>query len=323
MRALLVDQAKPGGVVLVEDYPDPRPGPGEVLVRVDLAGICATDLEIVRGYMDFAGVLGHEFVGTVVRGSDALQGERVVAKINCVGPGSTARDAEAHKHAPDRTVLGISGRDGAFAEYLVVPAENCHVVPNDVSDRRAVFVEPLAAACQVIEDHPVQPETRVAVLGTGRLGILCAQVLAARNCRLSVIGRNAATLALCRRIGLPTRDVADPELKADYDVVVECSGSPDGLRAALRLARPRGTIMLKSTYARTADVDLSPIVINELVLAGNRCGPFDEALRLLREKRVQVDEMISGVFPMTRAAEAFAAARDPQNLKILLQPGAP
>jgi threonine dehydrogenase-like Zn-dependent dehydrogenase len=266
-------------------------------------------------------VLGHEFVGTVVRGSQALQGQRVVAEINCVGPGSAARDADARRHAPDRTVLGIAGRDGVFAEYVAIPAENCHVVPNEISDRQAVFAEPLAAACQVVKDHPVRAKARVAVLGTGRLGILCAQVLAARGCRLSVIGRNAVTLALCRRLGLPTHNVAKLEPNADYDLVVECTGAPDGLRLALQLVRPRGMIVLKSTYARAPDVDLSPIVVHEIVVAGNRCGSFPEALRLLREGRVRVDEMISGVFPLARASEAFAAARDPQNLKILLEPG--
>lgn len=322
MQALVFDPSKPGAVTFVPDYPDPSPGPGEELVRVDLAGICATDLEIVQGYMGFSGVLGHEFVGTVVRGSQALSGQRVVGEINCVGPGSAARDADARKHARDRTVLGIAGRDGAFAEYLVVPAENCHVVPNEVSDRQAVFTEPLAAACQVIKDHPVSPDTRVAVLGTGRLGILCAQVLAVQGCRLSVIGRNPRTLALCRKIGLPTREVASVEPDADHDLVVECTGSPDGLRLALQLVRPRGTVVLKSTYAQAPDVDLSPIVVNEVVVAGNRCGPFTEALRLLREQRVRVDEMVSGVFPLARAEEALAAARDPRNLKILFEPGA-
>lgn len=322
MQALVVDQARPGTIAFVRDYPDPSPGAGEVLVRVDLAGICATDLEIVRGYMGFSGVPGHEFVGTVVRGSDALQGQRVVAEINCVGPGSAARDAEARKHAGDRTVLGIAGRDGAFAEYLVVPTENCHVVPNEISDRQAVFTEPLAAACQVVKDHVVDRDTRVAVLGTGRLGILCGQVLAARGCRLSVIGRNRGTLALCRRMGLPTRDAADIQPSADCDLVVECTGAPDGLRLALQLVRPRGTIVLKSTYAQAADVDLAPVVIHEIVVAGNRCGPFPEALRLLREKGVRVDEMIDGVYPLARGEEAFAAARDPGSVKVLLEPGA-
>jgi len=309
-------------VTFVPDYPDPSPGPGEVLVRVDVAGICATDLQIARGYMQFSGVPGHEFVGTVVRGSNTLQGRRVVAEINCVGPGSAARDADARKHARDRTVLGIAGRDGAFAEYLVVPAENCRVVPNEVSDRQAVFAEPLAAACQVIKDHPVDAQTRVAVLGTGRLGILCGQVLASQGCRLSIIGRNPKTLALCRRLGLPTRDVADVEASADYDLVVECMGSPDGLRLALQLVRPRGTIVLKSTYAGAAEVDLAPIVVHEIVVAGNRCGPFPEALRLLREQRVRVEEMIRGVFPLARGEEALAAARTAGSLKILLEPAA-
>lgn len=321
MQALVVDQSKPGAVRLVPDYPDPSPGPDELLVRVDLAGICSTDLEIVRGYLNYSGVLGHEFVGGVVRGSEALRGRRVVAEINCVGPGSAARDADERKHARDRTVLGIAGRGGAFAEYLVVPAVNCHVVPNEVSDRQAVFTEPLAAACQVVKDHPVGPDTRAAVLGTGRLGVLCGQVLAARGCRLSVIGRNPRTLGFCRRIGLSAVDVASVEPSADYDMVVECTGSPDGLRLALELVRPRGTIVLKSTYAQRSEVDLAPIVIHEIVVAGNRCGPFPEALRLLRERRVRVDEMIDGVFPLARYQEAFAAARDRRNLKILLEPG--
>lgn len=321
MRALVVDQADRGNVKLDENYPDPSPAPGEVLVRVDLAGICSTDLEIARGYMGFSGVLGHEFVGTVVRGSDALSGRRVVAEINCVGPDSAARDADERKHAPGRTTLGIAGRNGAFAEYLVVPAENCHEVPVEVSDRQAVFVEPLAAACQVVKDHPVGRGQRVAVIGTGRLGLLCAQVLATRRCRLDVVGRNPRTIAMCRELGPHAVESEQIKPKADYDLVVECTGAADGLRLALQLVRPRGTIVLKSTYAGAADVDLSPIVINEIKLAGNRCGPFDAALRLLREKRVRVDEMIEGVFPFSRHAEAFGAARKPGALKILLEPG--
>lgn len=322
MRALVVDQAKPGEVAFVADYPDPSPAPGEVVVRVDLAGICATDLEIVRGYLKFSGVPGHEFVGTVVRGSDALQGRRVVGEINCVEPGSGAADADARKHARDRTVLGITGRDGAFAEYLTVPVENCHVVPNEVSDRQAVFVEPLAAASQVVKDHPVGRETRVAVLGTGRLGILCAQVLAAQGCRLSVIGRNPRTLALCRRLGLPTRELSLVKPDAEHDLVVECMGVTDGLRLALQLVRPRGTVVLKSTYAGAAEIDLAPIVIHEIVVAGSRCGPFPEALHLLGERKVRVEEMIDGVYALAQGEEAFAAASDPGKLKILLEPGA-
>ncbi len=321
MRALVVDPSEPGGLRLVADYPDPTPPPGEVLVRVDLAGICSTDLEILRGYMGFSGVLGHEFVGTVVRGSETLRGRRVVAEINCVGPGSPTRDFRARKHAPDRTVLGIAGRDGALAQYLTVPAENCHEVPAEISDREAVFVEPLAAACQVLEDHEVTADTRAAVVGCGRLGLLCGQVLATRTGRLIVLGRNPRKLALGRQLGLVTRAAAACEPHADHDLVVECSGSPEGLRLALGLVRPRGTIVLKSTYARPAGVDLAPVVIHEIVVAGSRCGPFEQALELLRARQVRVEEMIDGVFPLASWREAFAAARDAQNLKILIEPG--
>lgn len=316
----MVDQSEPGVVKLVDDYPDPSPAPGEVLVRVDLAGVCSTDLEIMRGYMGFSGVPGHEFVGTVVRGSKVLSGRRVVAEINCVGPGFAPRGADARKHARDRTVLGIAGRNGAFAEYLTVPAENCHEVPVEVSDQQAVFAEPLAAACQVLKDHPPGSGDRVAVLGTGRLGILCAQVLATTSGWLDVIGRNPRTLAICRELELRVLDAAEIKPNADYDLIVDCTGEADGLRLAMQLVRPRGVIVLKSTYAGATDVNLSPIVVNELTVAGNRCGPFEEALRMLGEKRVRVDELIDGLFPLKRHEEAFAAARKPGALKILFEP---
>lgn len=322
MRAIVVDRTLPEGITCAVNHPDPAPGPGEVLVRVDLAGICATDLEIVRGYLDFQGILGHEFVGTVIRGSDALKGQRVVAEINCVGPGSPARDADARKHAPDHTVLGIAGRDGVFAEYAVVPAENCHLVPNQITDRQAVFVEPLAAACQVLHDHPVAPGMRVGVLGSGRLGLLCGQALAAANCRPSVIGRNPNSLRLARRLGLPTIDVAELDPRPTYDLIVECTGAPEGFSLAAKLVRPRGAIVLKSTYAEKTRPDLASIVINEIRVIGSRCGPFPDAIQLLRDGRVRVEELISGVYPLTQAAGAFAAAGDPNNLKILLEPGA-
>ena len=228
MRALVVDRARAGGVRLVADYRDPAPAVGEVLVRVDLAGICSTDLEIVKGYMGFAGVLGHEFVGTVVRGSQVLVGKRVVAEINCVRPDSAANSAAARKHTPGHTVLGIDGRDGVFADYVVVPVENCHLVPAGINDRQAVFVELLAAACQVLDDCPVATGMKVAVVGTGRLGILCGQVLAASGCRPMMIGRNERTMALCRNLGLPAARAADASDAGRWDVIVECSGMADG-----------------------------------------------------------------------------------------------
>ena len=322
MRAIAINPSRPGRISFVPDHPDPVPAAGEVLVRVDLAGICATDLEILRGYLRFSGIPGHEFVGTVVRGSDVLCGRRVVAEINCVEPGSPARDPDARKHAAPRTVLGISGRPGVFAEYVAVPAENCHVVPSELSDREAVFAEPLAAACQVVRDHPVRPETRAAVLGTGRLGILCGQVLAAAGTRPTMIGRNRRTLEVCRRLGLPTCPVPELSPQRRYDLVVECTGAPAGLPLALKLVRPRGKVILKSTCAQAAELNLSPAVVDEITIAGNRCGPFPEALRLLRERKVRVPELIDAVFPLARGAEAFEAAGRPGALKVLLEPGA-
>jgi threonine dehydrogenase-like Zn-dependent dehydrogenase len=219
-------------------------------------------------------------------------------------------------------VLGIAGRDGAFAEYLSLPASNCHLVPDTVTDRQAVFVEPLAAAVHVLDAAPLCPDTRVAVLGTGRLGLLVAQVLALEDCRLEVLGRNPRTLALCAQRGSATRQVNEVVARGDYyDVVVECTGSPDGLRLAFALCRPQGTIVLKSTYADGPSPHLAPLVVNELRLAGNRCGPFPEALRLLAERKVEVDELVTASYPLAHGAEALAAAARPENIKVLLQPG--
>jgi threonine dehydrogenase-like Zn-dependent dehydrogenase len=321
LQALIANRSAPGSLEFRSDYPEPAPASDEVKIRVRYAGICSTDLEIVRGYMDFRGVPGHEFVGDVVSGPAELLGRRVVAEINCAPTGSPALPDEVRKHLPQRTVLGIAGRDGAFAEFVTVPAQNCHVVPDSIDDREAVFVEPLAAACQVLRDHPVRAETRASVIGTGRLGILCAQVLAATGCRLEVLGRNPATMKFCRARGLTVRDVSSLPDSPDRDLVVDCTGSPDGLRLALRLVRPRGTIVLKSTYARPPTIDLTPIVIHEITLAGNRCGPFPEALSLLERRQVDVASMVSAVYPLSRGVEAFAAADDPGRIKVILQPG--
>jgi len=329
VRALVIPADPPSRVVYEPDYPLPRAGPGEVLIRVDLAGICATDLELARGYMRFAGVPGHEFVGTVVAGADELAGRRVVAEINCpCGQCGLCRRGLSN-HCPTRTVLGIAGRDGAFAEYLAVPAGNCHVVPDSISDRQAVFVEPLAAAGHVLDACSIRHDTRVAVLGSGRLGLLVAQVLALEECRLEVIGRNRRTLAFCERRGIATVHIdqfaaniersaaADPR----YDTVVECMGSPEGLRLALKLCRPRGTIVLKSTYAEPAAIDLAPIAVNEVNVVGSRCGDFPRALSLLAGGRIEVEELIGAVYRLDRGVEALAAAARPENIKVLLKPG--
>ena len=321
MNALLVNSGRRGGIEFVRDQPEPSPAAGEVTIRVELAGICSTDLEIARGYMDFRGVPGHEFVGTVIAGSDSLHGRRVVGEINCVCSACDMCRAGLSGHCRNRTVLGIAGRDGAFAQLLTLPERNCHVVPDEVGDRQAVFVEPLAAAVQVVRQHPVDERTRVAVIGIGRLGSLIAQVLALQGCQLEAIDRNPRALAFAERRGIRAVHADDVVPQAEHDLVVESSGSPAGLDLAVRLVRPRGTIVLKSTYAGVAEVNLAPIVVNEIRLVGNRCGPFPDALELLRTGQVEVEGLISGEYPLERGAEAFAAAADPQNVKILLRPG--
>lgn len=321
MQALLIRAGTPPRVEVVDDHPCPLVGTHEVLVRVHLAGICATDVELARGYMAFAGVPGHEFVGTVVQGVAPLVGLRVVADINCpCGRCATCQRGEGH-HCPTRTVLGIAGRDGAFAEYLGIPAANCHPVPAEVTDQQAVFAEPLAAAAHVCDELPAGRGVRVTVLGSGRLGLLVAQVLAARGCELEVVGRNARTLAFCARRGMRTHDVSAVVAGHDRDAVVDCTGTPEGLRLALGLCRPRGTIVLKSTYAGAAAVDLAPLVVNELRVVGNRCGEIPEALRLLAARHVEVDELVSAVYPLAQGPEALAAAERPENIKVLLRPG--
>jgi threonine dehydrogenase-like Zn-dependent dehydrogenase len=319
VEALVVNRAERGGIELVRDYPDPTPAPGEVTVRVGLAGICSTDLEIARGYMDFSGVPGHEFVGTVVGGSNTLQGKRVVAEINCACAACDMCRAGLSTHCRRRTVLGIAGRDGAFAQYLTLPERNCHVVPDGVADRQAVFVEPLAAAVQVVKQHPVSRDTRVAVIGIGRLGSLITQVLALQGCEVVAIDRGTDALEFARRRGIRAVRVDEVIPRADHELVVESTGSPDGLNLAMQLVRPRGTIVLKSTYAGAAEIDLAPIVIHEIRLVGNRCGPFPDALELLRTGKVEVEELVSGEYSLERGIEAFAAAADPRNVKILLR----
>jgi 2-desacetyl-2-hydroxyethyl bacteriochlorophyllide A dehydrogenase len=321
--ALLVSPGTRDGVEFVRDHPEPSPAAGDVTIRVELAGICATDLEIARGYMNFRGVPGHEFVGTVIAGSDNLHGRRVVGEINCVCSACDMCRAGLSGHCRNRSVLGISGRDGAFARLLTLPERNCHVVPDDVGERQAVFVEPLAAAVQVVKQHPVDRRTRVAVIGIGRLGVLITQVLALEGCQLEAIDRSPRALALTEQRGIRTVPADEVVPRADYDLVVESSGAPAGLDLAVRLVRPRGTIVLKSTYAGAAEVNLAPIVVNEIRLVGNRCGPFPDALELLRTGQVEVEGLISGEYPLERGTEAFAAAADPQNVKILLRPGPP
>lgn len=314
MRAITI---RAGQAHLTEE-PEPTAAPGEVLIRVRLAGICATDLELIKGYAGFEGVLGHEFVGVVASKHSPLAGKRVAGEINCVCGKCDMCNRGLSPHCRRRTVVGISGRGGAFAELLALPERNCHVVPDSVTDEEAVFVEPLAAAFQMLRQVKIDTKTSVAVLGTGRLGLLVAQVFASTNCRLTAIGRNPRTLGFLDRRRIRTGLASELTQWNDQDVVIDCTGSPEGLPLALRLVRPRGTIVMKTTCHGAAPVDLSPLVVNEVTLLGSRCGPFGEALAALARKEIDVRSMISRTMPLAEGVSALQAAADPQNIKVLL-----
>jgi alcohol dehydrogenase len=315
MKALVYD----GALKLVEDRPRPLPSPGEALVWVRLAGICNTDLEIVRGYMGFRGVLGHEFVGLVEACEDkSLVGQRVVGEINCYCGQCPTCLGGAPTHCPDRTTLGIWGRDGAMAEYLTLPRSNLHPVPDSLSDEVAVFVEPLAAALEIVEQVHIRPTDRVIVLGDGKLGLLVAQVLRLLGCDLTALGHHEAKLAILRRGGIDAR-LAEGTRGLKADVVVDCSGQPEGFAAAREMLKPRGRFVLKSTFHGNVAVNLSSLVVDEITLLGSRCGPFAPALRLLEQQLVAVEPLISAVYPLEKGLEAFRQAQTREALKVLLK----
>lgn len=316
MKALLYD----GALRLEADYPVPEPGRDEALVRVLLVGICATDLHILAGYADFQGVPGHEFVGVVDHAEDpALVGQRIVGEIN-VACGACAMCVDGRpSHCVRRTAIGIRGRDGALAEYLTLPVRNLHRVPEGVPDEVAVFAEPLAAACRILEQVHIGPGDRVVVLGDGRLGLLIAQTLALTGCHLVAIGRHASHLAFLEARGIDTC-LAGENVVGDADVVIECTGSPGGFQAARRLVRPGGTFVLKSTYPGPAEVDLSALVVDEVQVIGSRCGPVPAALRLLAQGVVDVAPMIDAAYDLEDALAAFEHAGRRGVLKILIRP---
>lgn len=302
-----------------ENHPDPSPADGECVVKVRLAGICSTDHEIVKGYMGFQGVLGHEMVGTVIVGSSEWVGKRVVSEINCVCRSCDMCQAGLSNHCRDRTVVGIAGRDGCFADLVAVPEHNLHEIPETVSDESAVFVEPLAAAYQVIQQVPIDARSNVAVVGSGRLGLLIAQVLAQTGCKLEVIGRNPKTLLFCEKKQINSTPAESLIVRNDRDVVVECTGSPQGFEMALSLVRPRGTIVLKSTYADGRMPNPAAAVINEINIVGSRCGPFTDAINALARRDIDVSSMVARAFPIERAIDAFDASSRPENIKVLLK----
>lgn len=321
-------------LTLEKNYPRPDPQSGEALIKVVRAGICNTDMEITRGYLGFQGVLGHEFVGVVEavhEGSGAsaptgLIGKRVVGEINiaCRRADCWYCQRGIYSHCPNRATLGILNHDGAFAEYMTLPTANLHVVPDNVSDDEAVFVEPLAANFEMLEQVHLKPTDSVLVIGDGKMGQLAAQVLALSGCEVMMAGKHEEKLALAEKYGARPYLIADAahfalEHGRRVDVVVECSGSAQGLEMALRLVRPRGTLILKSTVADASTLHLAPIVIDEIRVQGSRCGPFAPALRALSQRRIDVLPLITARYSLDDGLAAFKHAAQKGALKILVQ----
>jgi len=320
MKALYFD-----GELSLRDLPVPQPRPGEALIRMSHAGICNTDLEIIQGYMGFRGVLGHEFVGQVEACDDSSWiGKRVVGEINLpCGQCEFCRSGMGN-HCPTRTVLGIHNKDGAFAEYLTLPLKNLHPVPDSVSDLDAVFTEPLAAALEILEQVPVKKFKQCVVLGDGKLGQLIARVLKPHCPGLTVVGKHEPKLALLRQAGIATQSLEEisgrlPTPADKPDLVIEATGSPAGLGLALQLIRPRGTIVLKSTFHGQAPLNLTPVVVDEVTLIGSRCGPFAKALDLLASGRLDLKPLISRVMPLEQGPQAMKQAGERETLKIILE----
>jgi len=315
MRALHWDGCQ---LAFNSSYRAPRADSRFALIKVELAGICSTDLQIFKGYMDFQGVPGHEFAGSVSEGPRELVGKRVVGEINFGCGQCDACRRDLTRHCPNRKVMGILNADGAFAEYVSVPAENLHIVPDNVGDEEAVFAEPLAAALEILTQIQLSPGDDVLVLGDGKLGNLCAQVLRLTGAKITALGKHADKLALIKKAGVRTILLHDWQPRL-FDVVIEATGSASGLELALSAVRPRGTVILKRTIAGNHQVSLAPIVINEINVIGSRCGPFPDALAALAAKQIAVTPLIEKVYPLKDGVAAVAhAARGAR--KIFLRP---
>lgn len=308
------------GRVSMRRRPLPRIPRGFARIRVLAAGICSTDLELQRGYYGFSGTPGHEFVGEVTHAEDrAWIGKRVTGEINlaCGECEWCARDLG--RHCPNRTVLGIVKHPGAHAEFLTLPLRNLHPIPDSISDEQAVFIEPVAAACEILDQVRVPAGSKIVVLGDGKLGLLIAQVLKARGARVHLYGRHRDKMRLVEGDGLTTEIAGRVMPERAWPMVVEATGSADGLRAAIAMCEPRGTVIMKSTVHGLVKIDTAPAIVNEVTLVGSRCGRFEPAIGMLASGRVRVDQLISEQFPLGRAAEAFRQAAAKGVLKVLLR----
>ena len=315
MKALWLEDRE---LQLRDDLPIPRTSANEALIRVLQAGVCNTDLELVEGYYSFSGILGHEFVGLVEEGPSKLVGQRVVGEINtCCGDCASCRRGMS-THCENRTVLGIAGHDGAFAEYLTLPFENLHLVPEEVTTDAATFTEPLAAAIQIQKQISIGPDDRVLVVGNGKLGQLIAQTLALTGCHLEIAGRRPNHARQLSDRGIETR-LAEQVSPASYDIAIECTGNPTGFDLALEALHARGTLVMKSTYAGRLELDASRLVVREIAVVGSRCGPFAPALHLLTEGSIDVESLIEARYPLQQGLAAFEHAARPGALKVVIE----
>lgn len=320
MKAIVFDE----NLKLDKNYEKPAPQKGEALIKVSLAGICNTDFEITKGYMGYKGILGHEFVGVVEEINDkdkSLLGKRVVAEISygCHKPDCEWCNQGLVRHCPDRHTIGIWRKDGCFAEYITLPLEILFEVPENVSNEQVVFVEPLAAACEILEQLHIQPIQKVLVQGDGKLGLTTALTLNAFNYDVTLVGKHQNKLDIAKAQGVKTILLDDLDVKPEWEVVVEATGSISGFETAMALTKPRGTLVLKSTVAGSKEFNLAPIVINEITVLGSRCGQFKPALRLLENNRIDFKSFISGIYSVDDAIEAFEKNKEKDTLKVLIK----
>lgn len=314
MLALWLENNK---IILRDDVSCPIPEPGEALIKILYAGICNTDLELVAGYYPFTGVIGHEFVGEVLSGSEKLRGKRVVGEINLTCGQCLNCLRHLSHHCEHRTVLGIKQKNGAFSEYITLPEKNLHILPDTVSTKAGVFIEPLAAALEIQQQINIAPENKVLVIGDGKLGNLITQTLLLTGCDLWLLGRHPEK---CQSFIVKGVRVIDEQNvhKHHFDIVIEATGNPAGFEMALQAVRPRGTIVLKSTYADSIQLNAATIVVNEIIIIGSRCGPFPLAIRLLANQLVEVMHLIDTIYPLSQALLAFQHAAQKGAQKILI-----